>query len=65
MIADCDDQAVGYVVGIIFKADETADNGTGIMGLLDELFVDDVARGFGIGNKLTRSNIRVVERRRN
>jgi len=52
LIADCDGQAVGYAVGIIYKEAETADNGTGIMGLLDELFVDDLARGFGIGNKL-------------
>lgn len=52
LIADCDGQAVGYAVGKIFQEDETADNGTGIMGLLDELFVDDLARGFGIGNKL-------------
>lgn len=36
----------------IFEEDETADNGTGRMGLLDELYVEDLERGMGLGQKL-------------
>jgi len=34
-----------------------ADNGTGRMGLFDELFVDAVARGLGVGQKLLDKTI--------
>lgn len=47
--------AVGYALGRIFDQEETADNGTGRMGLFDELFVLDEARGHGIGKKLIDS----------
>lgn len=52
LIAECDSQRVGYALGRIYKEADTADNGTGRMGLLDELFVDESVRGLGIGDKL-------------
>lgn len=52
LIAELENKPVGYALGRIFQQDETSDNGTGLMGLLDELFVDDIARGFGLGQKL-------------
>lgn len=45
-------QPVGYVLAKIYEEDSEADNGTGKMGLLDEIFVHDSARGHGIGQKL-------------
>ncbi|KJR44345.1 hypothetical protein UF75_5274 [Desulfosporosinus sp. I2] len=52
MIAEIDGIPLGYALGKIVEQEETADNGTGKMGLFDELFVDVSARGFGIGRKL-------------
>ena len=52
LLAECDSQPVGYALGRIYKEDETADNGTGRMGLLDELFVNESVRGLGIGDQL-------------
>lgn len=52
LIAAVDSQPVGYALGRIFQQDEAADNGTGVMGLFDELFLDDAARGHGLGQKL-------------
>jgi len=58
LIAECDSQPVGYALGRIYNEDETADNGTGRMGLLDEIFIEDSARGLGIGNKLIDETIK-------
>jgi GNAT superfamily N-acetyltransferase len=52
LIAELEGSPVGYALGKIFQQDETADNGTGFMGLFDELFIDNTARGYGIGQKL-------------
>lgn len=58
LIAELESKPVGYALGRIFQQDETADNGTGRMGLFDELFVDDLARGSGLGHKLLDETIK-------
>ncbi|MCM3766878.1 GNAT family N-acetyltransferase [Neobacillus niacini] len=57
LLAFLNGQAVGYALGRVFDQDGTADNGTGKMGLFDELFVLNEARGHGIGKKLIDSLI--------
>jgi len=57
LIAELEGNPVGYVLGRIFEENETSDNGTGRIGLLDELFVNDTARGFGLGQKLIDETI--------
>lgn len=57
LIAELEGNPIGYALGRIFEEDETADNGTGRMGLFDELFVDDTARGLGLGQKLLDETI--------
>lgn len=52
LIAELEGRPVGYALGRIFEEDKTADNGTGRIGLFDELYVDDAARGLGLGQKL-------------
>ncbi|WP_432666186.1 GNAT family N-acetyltransferase [Wukongibacter baidiensis] len=47
-----EDRAVGYAMAKIYEEEMVADNGTGRIGLFDELYVDDSARGFGIGKML-------------
>ncbi len=54
LIAEIDDLPVGYALGKIFEEEYTADNGTGKIGLIDEVFVDYGARGLGIGKTLIR-----------
>jgi len=51
-IAELDGIPTGYALGRIFEESATADNGTGRMGLIDELFLDETARGLGLGKKL-------------
>ncbi|MTI71589.1 MAG: GNAT family N-acetyltransferase [Firmicutes bacterium] len=58
LIAEIENKPVGYALGRIYKEDETADNGTGEMGLLDELFIEDRARGAGLGQKLLNEAIK-------
>lgn len=58
LIAELEGKPVGYALGRVFQQDKTADNGTGRMGLFDELFVDDMGRGFGLGHKLLDETIR-------
>jgi GNAT superfamily N-acetyltransferase len=58
LVAELDNKPVGYALGRIFEEDNAADNGTGRMGLFDELFVDDTARGFGVGQKLLDETIK-------
>lgn len=43
---------IGYAVGEIYEENATSDNGTGKMGLFDELYLDDRARGLGLGQML-------------
>ncbi len=52
LIAFAERKPVGYALGSIFTQEETADNGTGRMGLFDQLFLNDAARGLGIGKQL-------------
>ena len=52
LIAELENKSVGYALGRIYEEDETADNGTGRVGLFDELYIDDIARGVGLGQKL-------------
>ncbi len=52
LMAEVSGEPVGYALGRIFMAEPTADNGTGRMGLFDELFLDDRARGMGLGQML-------------
>ena len=57
-IAELDGNPVGYVLGRILKEIEVSDNGTGRIGLLDELFIDGTSRGLGIGQKLLDETIK-------
>lgn len=52
LIAELDKKAVGYAYSNIYTEDPDADNGTGQVGLLDELFLLEEARGYGAGQKL-------------
>jgi len=52
LIALVNGEAVGYALAKIYEEEKVADNGTGRMGLFDELYIDDSARGLGIGKKL-------------
>ncbi len=58
LVAVLNNKPAGYALGRIYTEEETADNGTGRIGLFDELFVDKTARGMGIGQMLTESLIR-------
>lgn len=51
LIAELEGNPVGYALGRIFEANTISDNGTGRMGLIDELFLDNSARGLGLGQK--------------
>ena len=57
LIAEIDNKPVGYARGRIYKEDITADNGTGKIGFIDELYLKDAARGFGLGKKLLNQTI--------
>ncbi|KUO53501.1 MAG: hypothetical protein APF76_11870 [Desulfitibacter sp. BRH_c19] len=63
LIAELKNIPVGYALGRILKQDETADNGTGTMGLFDEVFVDDTARGLGLGQKLLDETMKWMKER--
>lgn len=52
LMAFIEDKAVGYAMAKIYEEERAADNGTGKLGLFDELYVDDSSRGFGIGKRL-------------
>ena len=57
-IAELEGKPVGYVLGRILQENEISDNGTGRIGLLDELFVNATSRGLGLGQKLLAEIIR-------
>jgi ribosomal protein S18 acetylase RimI-like enzyme len=56
-ISEVDGDPVGYVLAKIFTQDESADNGTGRMGLLDELYLKESARGMGLGQRMIDETI--------
>ena len=64
LIAELEGTPIAYALGRIFEEDETADNGTGRMGLFDELFIDDTARGLGLGQKLLDETINWMKENR-
>jgi GNAT superfamily N-acetyltransferase len=61
LIAELEGNPVGYALGRIYREDETADNGTGKIGLVDELFLEDIARGFGLGQRLLDETIKWIK----
>lgn len=63
LIAELEGTPVGYALGRIFEENEAADNGTGRMGLFDELFLDDAARGLGLGQKLLDETMKWMKER--
>jgi len=52
LIAEDNQSPIGYVFAKIYEETQVADNGTGKMGLLADLFVDEAARGIGLGQTL-------------
>lgn len=61
LIAEEAGQALGYALGRIYEEDPCADNGTGRVGLFDELYLDAKARGHGLGQKLLDETMRWFE----
>lgn len=55
LIAELNSKPAGYALARIYREETTADNGTGRMGLFDELYVDETARGLKLGQQLTDS----------
>lgn len=52
LIAKLRESYVGYALAYVSYPDPTSDNGIELCGLLDEVYVDSNARGYGIGRKL-------------
>lgn len=52
ILAEYHQDIVGYGLARVYDEDATADNGTGQIGLIDELFVSASVRGKGIGHML-------------
>jgi len=63
LIAKLEGTPVGNALGRIFIENEAADNGTGRMGLFDELFLDDAARGHGLGQRLLDETVNWMKER--
>ncbi|MFA8451174.1 MAG: GNAT family N-acetyltransferase [Bacteroidales bacterium] len=62
-IAEINGSPVGYALGRIYEEEKTADNGTGKIGLIDELYVDENIRQCGVGNKLINEVILWIKSR--
>lgn len=52
LIVESEGESIGYALGRIYDEEQSADNGTGQMGLFDELYLDSKARGYGLGQKI-------------
>ncbi len=52
LMAEVDGNVCGYALGRIINEEPWVDNGTGRIGLFDELYLDKSARGLGLGQKL-------------
>jgi GNAT superfamily N-acetyltransferase len=55
LIATVDDACVGYALAAVYQPDPTSDNGTERCGLLDEIYLDETARGHGLGRRLAEA----------
>ncbi|MBB6453558.1 GNAT superfamily N-acetyltransferase [Salirhabdus euzebyi] len=60
-LAILDGEAIGYVLAETYNEQAFADNGTGKMGLIDEIFVLEKTRGLGVGKKLMDEAIKWLE----
>lgn len=52
LIAEVEAKVCGYALGRIIHEKPWVDNGTGRMGLFDELYLDESTRGLGLGQKM-------------
>jgi ribosomal protein S18 acetylase RimI-like enzyme len=52
LIAEVEEKVCGYALARIIHEEPWVDNGTGRMGLFDELYIDESARGLGLGQKM-------------
>jgi GNAT superfamily N-acetyltransferase len=52
LMAEVEEKVCGYALGRIIREEPWVDNGTGSMGLFDELFLDESTRGLGLGQKM-------------
>lgn len=52
LIVTSEEKSVGYVLGRVYEEARYADNGTGLIGLIDELYIDYDFRGNGLGQIL-------------
>lgn len=63
LIAELEGNPIGYVLGRVYEEDSTSDNGTGKMGLIDQLYLDISARGLGLGQKLIDESLAWMKER--
>ena len=52
LMAEVEEKVCGYALARIIHEESWVDNGTGRIGLFDELYLDESARGFGLGQKM-------------
>jgi len=52
LVVEQEGKLIGYALGEIYRENPASDNGTGKIGLLDELYLDEAARGKGLGQQL-------------
>jgi ribosomal protein S18 acetylase RimI-like enzyme len=52
LIATKEEKVCGYALARIVSGEPYEDNGTGAMGLFDELYIDDSLRGMGLGQRM-------------
>jgi ribosomal protein S18 acetylase RimI-like enzyme len=63
LIAELNEKPIGYVLGRIYEEDSTSDNGTGRIGLIDQLYLENSARGLGLGQKLIDESLAWMKER--
>ena len=52
LMAEVEGKVCGYALGRIIHEEPWVDNGTGRMGLFDELYLDESTRGLGLGQEM-------------
>lgn len=52
LVVEMNGELIGYAIGEIYEEELTSDNGTGKIGLFDELYLNEKARGHGLGQRL-------------